>query len=309
MKGRILVLGAAGRLGYAAAGAFRTAGWGVTSLVRPGAGKRAPRGTEIIETNDRAAAVEAAKGADIVLHALNPPYAQWHLKALPLAFSAIEAAEAAGATLMFPGNVYNYGTRMPPVLDEATPMQPDTRKGVLRVEIEQRLREASDRGMRTIILRAGDFFGGGHGSWLDLVISKEIHRGRVTYPGPLDIVHEWAYLPDLVGAMVRLAAVRERLGAFETFGFPGHAVTGRDFVGAIAKAARRGVQIRRMQWWMIHALRPFVPLSREIAEIAYLWRVPHQIRGDKLSAAIGQVPHTPLDVAMGRALRDLGAIA
>ncbi len=309
MTGRILVLGAAGRLGYAAADAFRSAGWRVTSLVRTGAGKRAPRGTEIVETIDRAVAVEAAKGMDVVLHALNPPYTQWHHKALPLTYSAIEAAESAGATLLFPGNVYNYGADMPPVIDETTPMHPNSRKGALRVEMEHRMREATERGMRAIILRAGDFFGGGRGSWLDLVIAKELHRGRVTYPGPLDVVHEWAYLPDLVAAMVRIAAVRERLAPFETFGFPGHAVTGRDFVGAIAKAARRGVRIRRMQWWLIHALRPLVPLSREIAEMAYLWRLPHRIAGDKLKAVIGDIPHTPLEVAVARALRDLGTIA
>jgi len=44
--------------------------------------------------------------------------------ALPHAYSAIEAAETAGATLMFPGNVYNYGRGMPAVLDETTPMEP-----------------------------------------------------------------------------------------------------------------------------------------------------------------------------------------
>ena len=45
MTGRILVLGAAGRFGYAAADAFRAAGWEVTSLVRPGriAPRPAPR--------------------------------------------------------------------------------------------------------------------------------------------------------------------------------------------------------------------------------------------------------------------------
>ena len=305
MSGRILVLGAAGRLGYAAALAFRDAGWSVSSLVRPGAAARAPRGTHVIETIDRAVAVQSAHGMDVVLHALNPRYQDWRRSALPLAYSAIEAAETAGATLLFPGNLYNYGADMPPVLDETTPMRPSSRKGEIRAEIEARMREASERGMRTIILRAGDFFGGGRGSWLDLVIAKELARGRVTYPGPLDLVHEWAYLPDLVSAMVRLAAIRDRLDAFEIFGFPGHAVTGREFVGAIAKAARRGVQIKRMQWWMIHALRPFVPLCRELAEMAYLWQVPHRIAGDKLKGAIGEVPHTPLDVAMARALRDL----
>ena len=309
MTGRILVLGAAGRLGHAAAQAFRNAGWSVTSLVRPGAGARALRGTEIIETIDRAVAIEAARGTDVVLNAFNPRLQQWWQHALPLAYSAIDIAETAGATLLFPGSVYNYGSDMPPVIDELTPMHPNSRKGAMRVEMEQRMREATDRGMRVIVLRAGDFFGAGRGSWLDLVIAKDLARGNVTYPGPFDVGHEWAYLPDLVAAMVRLAGVRERLGPYETFGFPGHAVTGREFVGVISKAARRGLKAKRMQWWMIHALRPVVPICRELSEIAYLWRLPHRISGDKLRATIGDIPHTPLDVAVARALRDLDAIA
>ena len=309
MSGRVLVLGATGRFGVAACEAFRKAGWSVTAQVRPGAAARAPHGTQVLETLDRATVVEGARGMDIVVHALNPRYTEWERLALPMAYSAIEAAETAGATLIFPGNVYNYGAGLPAVIDETTAMRPTARKGELRVEIEGRMREASDRGLRAIILRAGDFFGGGRGSWFDLVIAKDVGRGRVTYPGPLDVVHEWAYLPDLVAALVRLAAVRERLGAFEAFGFSGHAVTGRDLVDAIEKAMRRNLEVKAMSWWLIHVLRRIVPMSRELSEIAYLWQEPHRIAGQKLKAAIGEVPHTPLEVAVARALRELGAVA
>ena len=186
---------------------------------------------------------------------------------------------------------------------------PTSRKGEIRVEIEQRMREASDRGMRAIILRAGDFFGSGRGSWFDLVIAKDVTRAEVTYPGPLDVAHEWAYVPDLVAGTVQLAAKRDQLGMFETFGFPGHAVTGRELVGAIARAVGRqshDIRMKKMSWWLIHLLSPVVPLPRELSELAYLWKVPHRIAGDKLKAAIGEVPHTPLDTAVARALKVLG---
>ena len=309
MSGKVLVMGAAGRLGYAAAEAFRMAGWTVTSLVRPGAAQRAPRGTKVVETIDRLDAIEAASGADVVLHALNPTFKNWRRMALPHAYSAIEVAETVGATLMFPGNLYNFGAGTPGVIDESTPMQPTTRKGDIRVEIEQRMQEAAERGVRTIIMRAGDFFGSGRGAWFDLVIAKQLARNEITYPGPLDVVHEWAYVPDLAAAMVRLAEKRERLGAFETFGFPGHAVTGRMLVDAIAKAIgrdSRDLRVRQMQWWMIKALSPFFALPRELSELDYLWKVPHRIAGEKLKATIGEVPHTPLDTAVKRALRELG---
>jgi len=310
MSGNILVLGAAGRLGYAAAEAFRMAGWTVTSLVRPGTAHRAPRGTKIVETIDRLDAIAAARGVHVVLHALNPPFKNWRQMALAHAYSAIDVAETAGATLMFPGNVYNYGDGMPGVIDETTPMQPTTRKGGIRVEIEQRMQEAAERGVRSIILRAGDFFGSGRGSWFDLVITKQLARNEVTYPGPLDVVHEWAYVPDLAAAMVRLAEKREQLGVFETFGFPGHAITGRTLVDAIATASgrnNRDLKVRQMQWWLIKVLSPFFALPRELSELDYLWKVPHRIAGDKLKAMIGDAPHTPLETAIKRALRELAS--
>jgi nucleoside-diphosphate-sugar epimerase len=310
MTGRILVLGAAGRFGHAAAEAFRDAGWAVSSLVRPGAASRAPMGTEILQVDitNRAAVTDAARGADLVLHALNPPYTEWAKDVLPLAYVAIEAAETSGATLLLPGNVYNYGARMPPVLEATTPMQPTSRKGQLRVFMEERIREASDRGMRAIILRAGDFFGAGRGSWFDLVITKELVQGRVTYPGPFDVVHEWAYVPDVAAAMVRLAAVRDTLPPFASFGFPGHAITGLELKDAIARALGRDIGLKRMRWWLVRSVGRMFAMGRELAEIAYLWEVPHRIAGARLKAAIGEVPHTPLDQAVAASLKELGFI-
>ena len=48
-----------------------------------------------------------------------------------------------------------------PVLREGSPQNPMTRKGKIRVEMEQRLSAAADKGLRSLVLRAGDFFGPG----------------------------------------------------------------------------------------------------------------------------------------------------
>ena len=304
--GRILVLGAGGRLGAAAAVAFRDAGWTVRGLVRPGRSGIVPRGVAPIEAVTRDEAVKAGEGCDIVLNALNPVITKWQQNALALAYGGIAAAEANGATLMFPGSVWNYGRAMPSVIDDATPMQPTTRKGAMRVEIEQRIREACDRGMRAIVLRGGDYFGAGRGSWLDLVIVKELERNRLTYPGPLDVQHAWAYLPDFAATFVRLAQIRDRFGACESFGFPGHALTGAELIAAIEQVTGAKFNVRRMSWWLLKSFGQVLAIGRELAELEYLWRVPHRIAGDKLKAAIGDIPHTPLHKAIAVSLRELG---
>jgi nucleoside-diphosphate-sugar epimerase len=303
---RILVLGAAGRLGFTAAEAFRDAGWSVRGLVRPGRASAVPRKVEAVEAVTRDEAVAAGRDCDVVLNAFNPVVTEWQKNAMSLAYAAIATAEENGATLLFPGSVWNFGRDMPPVLDESTPMNTTMRKGRMRIEIEQRIREACDGGMRAIILRAGDYFGGGRGSWFDLVITKEIALQRLTYPGPLDVVHPWAYLPDLAQTMVRLTERRASFGSCETFGFPGHAVTGNQLIAAIEGATKSKFIVRPMSWWMIKTFGQLLAIGRELAELEYLWRVPHQISGDKLKAAIGEAPHTPLPDAVAASLRALG---
>jgi nucleoside-diphosphate-sugar epimerase len=306
MSDAILIMGAGGRFGYAAAEAFRDAGWRVKSLVRPGKTAFAARGTEAVEVVTRDAAVEAGRGCAVVLNALNPVITMWQRDALSHAYAGIAAAEANGATLLFPGSVWNFGRDMPGVLDESTPMQPTMRKGRMRVEIEQRIHEACDRGMRAIVLRAGDFFGSGRGSWFDLVVVKELERGRITYPGPDDVVHAWAYVPDLAETAVRLVERRNSFGPFETFGFPGYAVTGREMIDAIEAATRSKANIRQMSWWTLKTIGRLMAIGRELAELEYLWKVPHRIDGTKLEAAIGEVPHTPFNKAIAMSLRELG---
>jgi len=53
VKGKILVMGAAGRLGFTAAEAFRDAGWQVKGLVRPGRAGAVPRKVQAVEAVTR----------------------------------------------------------------------------------------------------------------------------------------------------------------------------------------------------------------------------------------------------------------
>jgi nucleoside-diphosphate-sugar epimerase len=305
---RILVLGAAGQLGRAAAQAFRTAGWSVASLARGSSGSAIAPGSELIDVDarDTTAVVEAARGTDVVLNALNVPFTQWTSSVLPLTETAIAAARENGATLVFPGNLYVYGAKIPAIVDETTPIDPISRKGEIRAAIEARLRAAADEGTRVIVLRGGDYFGGGSGSYFDRLLVRDIASGGLTYPGPLYVVHEWAYLPDLAEAMRRLVEARAALPPFAQFGFPGHAVTGREMVGAISRACGRGFKVSGMPWTMLRLLGTVVPIFRELSEVAYLWSTPHAIDGTRLAGVIGDIPFTPLDRAVASALLELG---
>lgn len=311
MSKQVLVLGSQGRFGAAAASTFSQAGWRVLCHARrPQA--VLPEGAVLIDTplRETAALARQARGSSLVIHALNVPYPRWAREALPLAEQALAVAGQLGATLLLPGNIYNYGLPMPMPLAETAEQAPHTRKGAIRVAIEQRLQQASVAGQRCIVLRAGDFFGAGAGSWLGQVVLKSVARGRLAYPGRLDAAHAWAHLPDLTRTAVALAE-RSDLPAFARFHFAGHTLTGRELLDAAEAAARSlgvggAAPFKRggMPWGLIRAMGLVVPLYRELAEMAYLWDAPHALDGSALERLLGPQRPTPLATVLHSCLNE-----
>jgi nucleoside-diphosphate-sugar epimerase len=318
----VLILGARGRFGLAAARAFAQAGWQVHAQVRPGASGPAIPGVQwlALAPEDTAALAAAAQGATVVVHALSPAYTHkaWRTDVARLGEAAIAVTRELGATLMLPANVYNFGESMPRVLTEETPQAATTFKGRLRVVLEQRIREATQDGrMKAVLIRAGDFFGSGSGSWLDLVIAKDLRVGKVTYPGAQDVPTAWAYLPDLARTFVEVAQRRAQLPAFETLHFGGHNVTGADWVEALRDiaweqgwlGARGELRVSSLPWPLMRVLGLFVPTVASICEMRYLWRTPHGLANGRLKALIGEEPHTRFADAVRFALADVGLLS
>jgi len=318
----VLILGARGRFGQAAARAFARAGWQVLGQVRPGAQGPAIAGVHwlALEPSDTAALANAARGAAVVVNGLNPLYTHqaWRTEAPALLESAIRISQVLGATLMMPGNVYNFGEAMPALLREGAPQAATGVKGRIRIAMEQRLQAATlDGSLRAVVIRAGDFFGSGTGAWLDQAVAKDLARGRVTWPGPLDAATPWAYLPDLARTFVKVAQQRNGLDAFAQLHFAGHAVTCQQWVDALTSVAwdqgwlpaNGTLRVSRMPWPLLRVVGLVVPTLAALAEMRYLWRTPHQLHNQRLCALIGDEPRMPFDDAVRQSLDDLGLLA
>ncbi len=309
-----LVLGATGGIGGAIATALQRRGWHIRALARdPEIARK--RNADRIEwiTGDAMRAedvIAAAKGVSLIVHAVNPPnYANWDQLVLPMIDNTIAAARAAGgARIMLPGTIYNFDPASTPVIGTDSPQQPKSRKGAIRVALEQRLEQAAPD-VPSLILRAGDFFGlGAKASWFS---------GAMVTPGkpvrrilnPARAGHAWAYLPDLAEAFAQLADMPERLQPFERLQFQGiYDETGKQMAEAARRVAGGRPGIYRFPWWLIRLLAPFAAFPREAAEIAPHWRHPVRLDNSRLVELIGAEPHTPLDTAVRAALVDMGCL-
>ncbi|MDP1627417.1 NAD-dependent epimerase/dehydratase family protein [Parvibaculum sp.] len=320
MTSTALILGATGGFGGETALALHRHGWQIRALHRnPKAAARAlsdmpfidwVKGDAMNAGDVRAAAVNV----DVIVHAVNPPgYRNWGGTVLPMIGNTIAAAKEAGARIVFPGTVYNFGPDVFPLLAETSPQNPKTRKGALRVEMERRLRAASEEGVPVLILRGGDFFGGRNAAnnWFAQGLVTPGKRLRsVTYPGPHRVGHNWAYLPDMAETVARLLLCADELKPFEVFHFGGHWLEqGIEMADAVRFAARKpDLPVKRLPWFALTLLSPFVETFREMREMRYLWKKSVKLDNAKLVAFLGHEPHTPLDIAVRATLAGLGCI-
>jgi nucleoside-diphosphate-sugar epimerase len=312
----VLVLGANGNVGSEVTKQLRDAGWQVRAMTRDAA-RAAERHDGITwlqgDALEPADVEAAAEDCAVIVHAVNPPgYRNWSGLVLPMLENTIAAARSARATIVLPGNVYNYGPDAFPVLTEDAPQRPLTRKGAIRVAMEQRLRDYADDGGRVIVVRAGDYFGpNADGTWFSMGLVKPGRTVRtVNEPGMPGVGHQWAYLPDVARAMVRLLERRDSLEPFASFHLGGHwDDDGTKMTGAVSRvvAARTGKapRVADFPWWLIRLLSPFTETLRELLEMKYLWRQPVRLDNARITRELGREPHTPLDQAIEETLQGL----
>ncbi|MDE1173709.1 MAG: SDR family NAD(P)-dependent oxidoreductase [Parvibaculaceae bacterium] len=310
-----LVIGATGGIGSETVLALQAHGWRVRAMNRnPGEAARRFRRLGAIEWVEGDSmkpgdVIRAASGVQIIFHGANPAgYKNWKGTIVPMMRSTIEAARASGARILLPGTLYNFGPDAWPVVSSVSPQNPLTRKGRIRVGMEEMLaREIERGGVRAIIVRAGDFFGPGLGnSWFASAIAR---KGKETafslYPGSRHVGHSWAYLPDLAETFARIADREAELPAFDVFMFEGHWFErGVEISHAVGRAiGKPDMPVRRFPWPLFYLAAPFVGFCREVIEMRYLWKVPIRLDNRKLVAFLGVEPHTDTDRAIRSALQ------
>ncbi|WP_372657420.1 NAD-dependent epimerase/dehydratase family protein [Hydrogenophaga sp.] len=317
---QVLVLGASGDIGGEVARQLREAGWQVRALKRAlGVERRVKDGIEWVEGDamNRADVMAASAGCSVIVHAVNPPgYRRWAELVLPMIDNSIAAARAQGATVVLPGTVYNYGPGALESPTEDSPQRPTTRKGAIRVELEQHLETACSSGeMRAIVVRAGDFFGPKAGnSWFTQGMVKPGQPVKtVRLPSSRGVGHQFAYLPDVARTMVELLARRATLPGFATFHMAGHwdadgTQLGQAVQRVLARHGQTQPALKPFPWWMVRVAAPFVPTLREMLEMRYLWQCALRMPNQRLLDTLGQEPYTPWDKAIEATLVGIGCL-
>lgn len=279
MTQTVLILGASGKIGKHAANAFGASGWIVRKFDRT-----------------RGDMTAAAMGADVIVNGMNPPnYHNWAGIIPLITRGVIAAAKASGATVIIPGNIYNFGV-VNEAIDENTPQLPCSKKGQIRVDMEAAYRAS---GVQTIILRAGNFMDPDRNKDVfSMLVANKAHKGVVTTLGNSQAKQAFAYLPDWARAAVMLAEIRDHLPVFEDVPFAGYALTSLDLATIVSQETGSKVVIKRFPWWTMSLAAPFWELAREFKEMRYLSEMSHTLNGAKLTRLLPDFVPTDQAIAV-----------
>jgi nucleoside-diphosphate-sugar epimerase len=202
-----LVLGA-GQVGPLVAERLLARGHRVRIARRTATPSRVPGVENIsIDVRDADAVAQAAEGATVVYHCVNPLYDQWAELLMPITRGIVDGTARAGAKLVVLDNLYMYGDTAH--MNEAAPMAPVSRKGALRVQAAECILEADARGAVPVAIgRAPDFFGP-EAALSSVILGDRFFRRvfagkKAQVFGDPDQRHAYAYTPDVAAGMVAL---------------------------------------------------------------------------------------------------------
>jgi nucleoside-diphosphate-sugar epimerase len=260
-----------------------------------------PEGVDFVEADAETGRGldEAVRGAEVVVNALNPPYHEWPERFPPMNRNVIRAASGAGCRLLFVDNLYCYGPQRGP-LTEDLPRATRTRKGRVRIELENDLMEAHEQGRVAVsIARLSDYYGpDGPGSVIPALLTGPAAAGKkMRWPGSLEQPHTLHFLPDVARGLSVLAGSSRADG--EVWHLPSApAVTGREFTDLINARLPQPVGVGKIGKASLRIGGIFSRDAREMVELIYQWEMPFVSDSSKFERSFGEIETTPHDEAV-----------
>ncbi len=293
----VLVLGA-GPVGSTVTRSFRDRGRSVTVATRsatPLPGARAVG----VDASNAGALLQAATGCSTIVVCTNPPYHHWRSEWPPIVDSVIRAARTTGANIVMVGNLYSYGHATMP-MTEHSPEVPAESKGEVRRNLWASLRSATERGdVRAVEVRASDYFGPGAttdahlgGRFFDPILAG----GRASAVGDPDMVHSWAYLPDMASTVVAASEFDGNWGRI--WHVPAATTLSRsDICRQVNQRYNVTGSVTALPPWLLRAVGVFNPVLREVAATSYQMTAPFLSDATETERELG-VSATAWDVAL-----------
>jgi nucleoside-diphosphate-sugar epimerase len=297
---RIGLFGAAGAIGKSIADALRARGtaYRVVGRNRPPLERNFgsdPLAEIVIWNPDNPNSVRnAAHGLHTLIYLVGVPYDQFALHPI-LMQKTLNGAIAEGVErVLLVGSVHPYGMSRATRVKEDHSREPHTFQGKMRKAQEDVLFEATaTERIQGTILRLPDLYGPGvDKSYLHSLFQASARGGTANMPGPIDVLHDYLYMPDVGPVALDLAANSAACGQWWNLAGAG-AITLRQIAEQVFAMVGLPPKVRVTGKTLLRIMGLFNPAIRELVETQYLSVNPVLMDDSALTDLLGSVRKTP----------------
>ncbi|TDW99447.1 NAD-dependent epimerase/dehydratase family protein [Dinghuibacter silviterrae] len=222
---------------------------------------------------DREQVIKACAGSEVVYltAGIQYSYTVWKRDWPVIMDNVIEACKRTGARLVFFSNVYSLG-RVNGWMTESSPMNPSSKKGAVRKQIEEKLlSEVRSGSIQAIIARAPDFYGPDcANSVAQILVFDNLHKGKKPqWMVSAATKHSMIYTPDAARATAILGNTPSAFNRIWNLPTARPALTGKELLDLAAKAFGRPSGYTVLPKWMLSLTALFIPNMRSMLEMLY----------------------------------------
>lgn len=254
---------------------------------------------------------KAIDGVDKLFYCANIPYNKWEKEAVSLFSVSVDLAIKYNLKLIFPGNVYVYGYAKNNPVNEEHPFHAHTKKGKIRIEMERKLEEASQKNnLNYTIVRFPDFYGPYViNGFSEQIFIKALKGEKINWFGDLNIPIEFIFIED-AGKAMAIAALSEKSNC-KSFNVPGFAeTTALNILNEIVNqsnpegmSTQNNSKISALNSDLIFSLVGLLnPIAKEFKEMLYLKRTKLILDGSLFRETFGILPSTPYEEGIRKTL-------
>jgi nucleoside-diphosphate-sugar epimerase len=186
--------------------------------------------------------------------------------------ATIESCIKHQAKLVFFDNVYMYDKSAIPNLTENSPINPSSKKGLVRRDIAEMILKAVETGgINALIARAPDFYGpGNQNSFLIQVVYNNLIKGKnANWFVNGNKKHSFIYTPDAAKATALLGNTPDSYNQVWHLPCDDHTLNAQEWVDLFNREMNTNKKLSVLPMFLIKILGIFIPFMREMPEMMY----------------------------------------
>ncbi|HEX2968623.1 MAG TPA: NAD-dependent epimerase/dehydratase family protein [Bacteroidales bacterium] len=245
-----------------------------------------------LDVNDFSGISNAIKGSEIVYLTIGFRYDinVWRSTWPPFMKAVISACKEHNSKLVFFDNVYMYDKSAIPFMTESSPLNPPSKKGIIRKELHETIMNEAGKGnLKALIARSADFYGPetNNSVLVEMVVKNLVKKKKAQAFGNLDKIHTYTYTTDAAKATALLGNTPDAYNQVWHVPTTKELLTNKQWIELIASELNVKPGIMKVPVWMVRLLGVFVPVMKEFPEMIYQHELDYVFDSTKFEKRFG----------------------